>query len=295
MTSETIDVLVPTCNRAAALAVTLASLAAQTWPQLRIVISDQSDGDGVEGAAEVLALLRYLRARGRLVETHRHLPRRGMAEQRAFLLAQARAPWCLFVDDDVILEPDLVERLHGAIARERCGFVGSALHGLSYLGQRRPGQEHIEFWDGPVEPETVAPAGPAWARHHLHSAANLFHVQSQLALAPGATRLYRVAWIGGCVLFDTAKLRAAGGFDFWRQLPAAHCGEDVLAQLRVMERYGGCGIIPSGAYHMELPTTITTRQVDAPRALFGPGAGPAAEATRLAAASTRASGAEPHP
>jgi GT2 family glycosyltransferase len=280
MTSASVDVLVPTCNRAAALAVTLASLAAQTFPTLRLVISDQSDGDGVERTGEVLALLRYLRARGRVVETHRHLPRRGMAEQRAFLLAQARAPWCLFVDDDVILEPDLVERLLRVIAQERCGFVGSALHGLSYLGQHRPQQEHIEFWDGPVEPETVTPMGPAWARHHLHSAANLFHVQARMALEPGATRLYRVAWIGGCVLFDTAKLRAAGGFDFWRELPAGHCGEDVLAQLRVMERYGGCGIIPSGAYHMELPTTITTRQVDAPKALLARSAGPAAEAPR---------------
>jgi GT2 family glycosyltransferase len=278
MSSAAVDVLIPTCNRVAALAVTLTSLAAQTWPTLRIVISDQSDGDGVVGAPEVLALLRYLRAHGRVVEMHRHLPRRGMAEQRAFLLARASAPWCLFVDDDVILEPDLVERLHRAIAHEGCGFVGSALHGLSYLGQRRPEQEHIAFWDGPVEPETVRPSDAAWARHHLHSAANLFHVQSRLALEPGASRLYRVAWIGGCVLFDTARLRAAGGFDFWRDLPAAHCGEDVLAQLRVMERYGGCGIIPSGAYHMEVPTTITTRQVDAPQALLAPGAGAAAEA-----------------
>jgi hypothetical protein len=65
-----------------------------------------------------------------------------------------------------------------------------------------------------------------------------------------------VAWVGGCVLFDTACLRAAGGYDFWqRELPAQHCGEDVLAQQRVMARYGGCAILPSGAYHMELPTT----------------------------------------
>ena len=78
---------------------------------------------------------------------------------------------------------------------------------------------------------------------------------------------HRWLGIGGCVLFDSEKLRAAGGFDFWRQLPCEHCGEDVLAQLRVMARYGGCGIIPSGAYHMELPTTITGREVDAPRVL----------------------------
>jgi GT2 family glycosyltransferase len=263
---ETIDVLVPTCNRPAALAVTLATLGAQSWPALRIVIADQSDGSDACARAEVLAVLRYLRATGRTVESFRRLPRRGMAEQRAFLLAQARARFCLFVDDDVILEPDLVERLHAVIREEGCGFVGSALHGLSYLGQHRPVQETIEFWSGPVVPETVHPGTPAWTRHHLHSAANLFHVQSQLDSA-AATRRYKVAWVGGCVLFDTALLRAAGGFDFWQQLPPQHCGEDVLAQQRVMARFGGCAILPSGAYHMELPTTVTARAVDAPYVL----------------------------
>jgi GT2 family glycosyltransferase len=263
---ETIDVLVPTCNRPAALAVTLATLGAQSWPLLRIVIADQSDHADACARAEVLAVLRYLRATGRTVDTFQRLPRRGMAEQRAFLLAQARARLCLFVDDDVILEPDLVERLVAVIEQERCGFVGSALHGLSYLGQQRPAQEAIEFWSGPVTPETVRPGAPAWTRHHLHSAANLFHVQARLGSA-GGTRRYKVAWVGGCVLFDTAKLRAAGGFDFWRALPPQHCGEDVLAQQRVMARFGGCAILPSGAYHMELPTTVTGRAVDAPHVL----------------------------
>jgi GT2 family glycosyltransferase len=273
-----VDVLVPTCNRPAALAVTLAALGAQRGGPLRIVVSDQSDLDGVFDQPELSAVLRYLDARGHVVELLRHVPRRGMTEQRAFLLAQARAPYCLFLDDDVILEPDLLARLHQAIVEQGCGFVGSALHGLSYRGQLRPQQERIEFWGGPVEPETVRPGSPAWERHHLHSAANLFHVQTRLGLAPEGGRVYRVAWIGGCVLFDTAKLRASGGFDFWRELPPEHCGEDVLAQLRVMERYGGCGLIPSGAYHMELPTTVTTRAVDAPKVLLEPQAGSAAGA-----------------
>jgi GT2 family glycosyltransferase len=264
-----IDVLVPTCNRPAALAVTLTSLGAQAGGLLRIVISDQSDGAGPFEQPEVQAVLRYLRARGHVVEALRHLPRRGMAEQRDFLLAQAVAPYCLFLDDDVILEPDLVVRLHRAIVSQGCGFVGSALHGLSYHGQHRPAQERIEFWDGPVEPEVVHPGAAAWERHHLHSAANLFHVQTRLALTRHNERHYRVAWIGGCVLFDTAKLRSCGGFSFWRQLPPEHCGEDVLAQLRVMARYGGCGLIPSGAYHMELATTVAVREVDAPKVLLG--------------------------
>jgi GT2 family glycosyltransferase len=267
MSSAVIDVLVPTCNRPAALAVTLATLAGQSLRAMRIVVSDQSDGEGVFDQLEVAAVLRYARATGRTVHTLRHLPRRGMAEQRAFLLAQVTAPYCLFLDDDVLLEPDLVERLFGAIGAQGCGFVGSALHGLSYLDQSRAHQQHIEFWEQAVSPELVEPGGPGWERHHLHSAANLFHVQSRLGLSAHQTRLYRVAWIGGCVLFDTAKLREAGGFDFWTDLPAAHCGEDVLAQLRVMARFGGCGIIPSGAYHMELPTTISDRTADAPKVL----------------------------
>ncbi|UXY16307.1 glycosyltransferase family 2 protein [Chitiniphilus purpureus] len=264
-----VEVLIPTCERPAALAVTLTSLIAQQGPALRIVISDQSEED-VFTSGEVAAVLRVLRARGVPVRTHRHLPRRGLAEQRAFLLSQAQAPSCLFLDDDVILEPDLIARLHGALTTQGCGFVGSALIGLSFEHDQRPWQQAVSFWEGPVVPETIEPGSAAWARHHLHSAANLFHVQRQLGLTRATERLYRVAWIGGCVLFDTAKLRATGGFDFWQDLPSAHCGEDVLAQLRVMARYGGAGLMPSGAYHQELPTTVPEREVDAPFALWQP-------------------------
>lgn len=270
-----IDVLVPSCDRPAALAVTLTAIGAQEYPELRIVVSDQTEGASALAQPEVVAVLRYLRAIGRQVDTWHHLPRRGMAEQRAFLLAQAQAPYCLFVDGDVILEPGLVGRLHGLLVRQGCGFAGSAVHGLSYLGQERPAQEQVAFWEGRVEPETVLPGGAAWARHHLHSAANLFHLQRRLGVPPAQPRAYRVAWVGGCVMFDTARLRAAGGFDFWPALPAAHCGEDVLAQLRVIERFGGCGMLPSGAYHMELPTTLKARAVDAPWALLPHGEAPA--------------------
>jgi glycosyltransferase involved in cell wall biosynthesis len=265
--SAAVDVLLPTFNRPHALTATLVSLAAQTTPHLRVVVSDQSDGGGSLEEPTVLAALRFLIAQGHQVSVSRHLPRRGMAEQRAFLLSRARAPYCLFLDDDVLLDSDLIERLLKVITDQRCGFVGSALHGLSHVGDTRPNEEAIEFWQTAVEPELVEPDGPAWRRHYLHSAANLFHVQSRLGLTRATSRCYRVAWIGGCVLYDTKKLRAAGGFDFWRALPAEHCGEDAQAQLQVMARFGGCGIIPSGAYHMELPTTITQRACNAPHVL----------------------------
>jgi glycosyltransferase involved in cell wall biosynthesis len=266
--SPHVDILIPTRDRPAALTATLVSLAGQGFDGLRIVVSDQSDGAGATAQPEVLAALRFLIALGHRVVVARHMPRQGMAEQRAFLLSKASARYCLFIDDDVLLEPDLIQRLLAAIIDQKCGFVGSAVHGLSHAGDVRPHQQAIEFWDTTVQPELVMPDSPAWERHHLHSAANLYHVQSRLGLTRATTRYYRVAWIGGCVLFDTAKLRSAGGFDFWPNLPPEHCGEDVLAQLRVMARDGGCGIIPSGAYHMELPTTVTSRASNAPHLLW---------------------------
>ncbi|MGI8475566.1 MAG: hypothetical protein ACR2OO_04250 [Thermomicrobiales bacterium] len=36
---------------------------------------------------------------------HRHLPRRGLAEQRDFLLRRSRAPFVHHLDDDVLLDP----------------------------------------------------------------------------------------------------------------------------------------------------------------------------------------------
>ncbi|HEY3460507.1 MAG TPA: glycosyltransferase family 2 protein, partial [Casimicrobiaceae bacterium] len=167
----------------------------------------------------------------------------------------------------VILEPDLLARLVGALDRHRCGFVGSAVIGLSFAADERPQQQAIELIDGDVTPETIRPGMPQWRRHELHSAANLHHVARRLGLTRERERVYRIAWVGGCVLYDTAKLRAAGGFEFWRELPPEHCGEDAFAQQRVMARYGGCGLIPSGAYHQELPTTLPFRDVDAPKVL----------------------------
>jgi len=262
---DAVDVLIPTYRRPASLAVTLSGLVAQTHEPLRVVVSDQTEAEFVERNPLVESVVRILHANGTEVELHRNLPRRGLAQQRQFLLDRSRAPYALFLDDDVVIEANLIERLVGAIKRAGCGFVGSALVGLSYVGDKRPDEEHIEFVDTPVEPEKLEPGGSGWERHRLHNAANLEHLKRRLE--PIGDRLYRVAWVGGCVLYDAAMLREAGGFEFWRELPKSHAGEDVVAQLRVMERFGGVGLFPSGAYHLELPTTVPDRTNDAPHIL----------------------------
>ncbi len=262
-----LDVLIPSFSRPPALSVTLTSLTGQTFRDFRVVVSEQNDDDDVANRGDIQAVANVLRSHGNPVEIYKHLPRRGMAEQRQFLLEHAQAPYCLYIDDDLILEPWLLKSMIQAMQTAQCGFIGSAVIGLSYIHDIRPHEQNIEFWEGSVLPERIQPYMPEWKRHKLHNAANLYHVQNRLNASPNTPILYRVAWVGGCVLYDTEKLRSVGGYRFWRQLPPVHAGEDVLAQLRVMARYGGAGMIPSGAYHMQLPTTIPDRPVDAPHVL----------------------------
>lgn len=261
-----IDILIPTYNRTAALAVTLTALAMQADRAWRLVIADQSDAP-VEDEGVVAAALRLLRFKGNTVAVHRNLPRRGLAQQRQFLLEQARAPLALYLDDDLVLEPWVVGQLRAALGQARCGFVGSPCIGLSFAQDVRPHQQAIEWWDGPVVPERIEREGPGWDRYRLHNAANPLHVQQAHGLTPATSRLYKIAWVGGCVLYDVDKLRACGGFGFWQDCPPEHSGEDVLAQLRVMARFGGAGVLPSGVYHQELETTVPNRAFDAPRSM----------------------------
>ena len=72
----------------------------------------------------------------------------------------------------------------------------------------------------------------------------------------GTWRRYKVAWIASCILYDRRKLEAVGGFSFWPRLPAYHSGEEVLVQNLLMRRWGGCGMVPSGTYYSQVPTTV---------------------------------------
>jgi glycosyltransferase involved in cell wall biosynthesis len=261
-----VTVLIPSYNRPSTLAVTLTGLCFQHAQGFSIVISDQSDVPVYQDAS-VQTAIRLLQQRGHQVEQLNNLPRLGLAQQRQFLLDQVESPYCLFLDDDVLLESFVIENMLRALGEEEIGFVGHALIGLSHRHDRRPGEQAIEMWESPVEPELVTPSHGAWQRHMLHNAANILHIQEKLQLTPHNQKKYKIAWVGGCVMYDVQKLRESGGFEFWKEVPSEHAGEDVLAQLRVMKRYGGCGLIPSGAYHQEAPTTVTNRKFDIPKEL----------------------------
>ena len=252
-----IDILLPTCNRRSSLIATLAGVAGQTLNDIRVIIADQSI-EPVRDAPVVKTLTRIIEARGGAVEWHDRTPPRGIAEQRHFLLGLAAASQVLYLDDDVYMEPWVLARLVAALDQERCGFIGAFPAGLSFRDDIRPEQQAVEFWEGAVRPEALTPDSPQWQRRHLHRAANQWHASRKLA--PSETRLYKVAWVASCVLYDRDKLEAVGGFAFWNRLPRYHSGEDVLVQNLLMRRYGGGAIMPSGTYHTEVPSTVLNEQ-----------------------------------
>ena len=249
----TVDVLLPTYNRLTSLVMTLSGVAAQTHTDLHVIVADQSQ-DPVGQEPVIQTLGRVIEARGGSVEWYTRPQVNGIVEQRDFLLRQATAGAVLYLDDDVFMEPYVIERLLKTLQDQRCGFVGAFPAGLSHREDVRPEQQLVDYWDGPVQPEVVEPGTPQWERWQLHRAANLYHASR--SIPPGKFRLYKVAWIASCILYDRAKLLEVGGFSFWPRLPRYHSGEEVLVQNLLMRRWGGCAIIPSGTYYTQVPTTV---------------------------------------
>lgn len=259
-----VDVLIPTYGRKTGLAVVLTSLLGQTFTDFDIIVSDQTkETDSYLDSIEIQTLARALEWRGHRVALHRHLPHRGLAEQRQFLLDQSRAPYVHYLDDDVLLDPPVLGRMLAVLQAEGCGFVGCPATGLEYLNDFRPHQQHIELWEGPVRPEPFEPDSLPWDRHKVNNAANPLHLEQRFA-SNGQTIRYKVAWVGGAnVLYDRAKLMDVGGFSWWNRLPSHHAGEEVVVQFLLIRKYGGCGILPSGTYHLGLPTTVADRRRNA--------------------------------
>jgi GT2 family glycosyltransferase len=247
------DILLPTCNRLASLVMTLSGVAAQAVRDVRVIVADQS-AHPVADDPVVQTLGRLIEERGGAVEWHHRPPLHGIAEQRDFLLRRASADAVLYLDDDVLMESWVLERLLMILDGEGCAFVGAFPAGLSHRHDRRPDQQKIEYWQGPVLPEVVEPESAAWERWQLHRAANLYHVAQ--SLPAGTWRQYKVAWVASCILYDRRKLEAVGGFSFWPRLPRFHSGEEVLVQNLLMRRWGGCGMVPSGTYYSQVPTTV---------------------------------------
>ena len=206
-----------------------------------------------------------LRQRGHPVLLTRRLPRRGLAEHRGVPARPVGGPLRAVPRRRRLAGaggagPDGQPRSAGAGAAgssaTRCTACRTSTTSaprrtaIRGVGPGRPGPN----WSAP-DSLAVAPA------RTRHPAANLLHIQQNLGPAAGrAWRAYKVSWIGGCVLYDRAhwSTRAAS-------TSGGGAGEPLRARTwppssRCWPGTAGPGMLPSGAYHLESPTTVTDRR-----------------------------------
>jgi len=107
-----VSVVVPTRNAGRTIDACLRSIRAQTWPALELIVVDNHSTDGT----------------WQIAERHADLALRGGPErsaQRNLGIAHAAGEWVLYIDADMELAPDVVERAVGA--GTAAGAVGVAI------------------------------------------------------------------------------------------------------------------------------------------------------------------------
>lgn len=249
----TVDVLIPHVQSPIALAALLTSLNAQSHHDFTVTVSLWgADREAVDTRA-LATILRALEWHGHEVRVVRRPLGRTMAEHRHALLLRCTARYVQILAGDILLDPSTQQRMVETIRDERCGFAGCSAADLQRLEDFRPHEQHIDLWERSVEPEDLQPGSLPVSRLNLHSGANLLHLERHLA-PDGRTVCYRVAWLGGDnVLYDRAHLLAVGGLMRSSDPPLPPPAGDAIAQLLLLRSVGGCGILPTGTYHLGAP------------------------------------------
>src|SRR4051812_24229138 len=111
-----ISVVVPAFNVEAYLQECLASIAAQTAPDLEVIVVDDGSADGTRAVAEAFAAGD---PRFRVISQ----PNRGLGAARNAGVAAARGTYLAFVDGDDVLPPRAYEHLGAALLRSGSDFA----------------------------------------------------------------------------------------------------------------------------------------------------------------------------
>ena len=127
-----ISVIVPTFNSAALVGQALASLAAQTWRDFEVVVSDGASSDSTLAQVE-----RYADGLPALTELSR--PDRGVYDAINLGIAAARGHWCLVLgSDDCLHAPDTLARVASHLADTTAALVYGDVRMMADNGHRVP-------------------------------------------------------------------------------------------------------------------------------------------------------------
>jgi glycosyltransferase involved in cell wall biosynthesis len=220
-----VSVVVPTRDAARTVVRCLASLRAQTWPAVELVVVDNWSRDGTWEVA------------GRLADVAlRGGPER--SAQRNLGMERAAGEWVLWVDADMVLAPDAVERSLAAARAAGAGavFLPEASTGSGFWARCRALERRCYAGEPRIEAPRLVRAD-ALDRAGGFDTANTGTEDAALRnrlLAGGV----RVAWADTVVVHDEGRLRLGAAlrkrFYYGRSLPAyrrAHPGA-AAAQVR---------------------------------------------------------------
>jgi GT2 family glycosyltransferase len=201
----TLSVLIPTLNRPHDLALAVKTLLAQTRLPQELIIMDQSESDESEQRVKELFAQRPEIAERFELRYVRDSSIRSLAVARNLLLDLNRSDLFLFLDDDVELEPDFVERLIEGYADD------PAVTGISgIITNYTPGGFASRMW------KRFFVHGPFYDDRQ-----EIYHRADELREA-GRIAVSRFG--GGLMSFRTDRI---GGLRFDRNLQGASEGEDV--------------------------------------------------------------------
>jgi len=219
-----LTVAIATWNRCALLSQTLAALARvrlpadMTW---QVLVCDNHSTDATRQAVEA--------APQALGATYLFEPRQGKSHALILILGQARGDWVLFLDDDVLVEPDLLEAYAAGWRRHPAATC---------LG-------------GPILPwlPRPLPARRAWLVREYPGIFGVLEVAQDTAMNPPGVS----AW-GANMMFRRDAL-PAGGFDPQRGVMAGVRvgGEDVALVTDVLARGGEGWLLPQALVRHYLP------------------------------------------
>ena len=132
--------IIPTAGRAEVLRRTFESIFAQSAVPEEIIVIDASRDDSTRSVCEQFPCITYLRAN-----------RRGAAPQRVQGIARSTRPKVLFLDDDIILEPDCLARLERALTSSpKIGGAGAMITNQQYAPPGKLTRALLHLIDGPA-------------------------------------------------------------------------------------------------------------------------------------------------
>lgn len=190
-----VSIAIPAYNHAQFIEACLASVCAQTYPELELVLIDDGSTDDTFALAQRFLAAHRDRFR-RIVLEHRQ--NQGVSANSNACIEACQAEWVHLLGSDDVLRPDKVERIQCAIADWNCPDLAMVHADCDYIGAD----------GGPVAPTKPKPrpqAGPdhaAWrwlflGEHHVINPTidPIPRSAWSRCVAPGAGRCS--AWSGG--------------------------------------------------------------------------------------------------